>query len=176
MDAILSRRSIRKYEQRDVDQELLEDLLRAAMNAPSAGNEQPWEFIVIRKREVLNRVAESYPDAQMLLDAPVALLICGNLQLEKHDGYWVQDCSAAAENILIAAEEKNLGAVWVGIYPRKERVENMQNIIGLPEHVVPLALIPIGYPAEDKPPVDRFDPAKIHYEGWQDGAAQQQPF
>lgn len=176
MDAILSRRSIRKYEQRDVEQELIEDLLRAAMNAPSAGNEQPWEFIVIRKREVLNKIAAVYPDAQMLLDAPVALLICGNVQLEKHEGYWVQDCSAAAENILIEAEEKGLGAVWVGIYPTKERVEDMQKILGSPKHIIPLALIPIGYSAEDKPPVDRFDPAKIHYEEWKDGASQQQMY
>jgi nitroreductase len=162
MKAILTRRSIRKYTGQPVPEKLIHELLEAAMSAPSAGNEQPWEFVVIDDRKILDEIPQVHPYAQMCCQAPVAILVCGDLKKEAHKGFWVQDCSAAAENLLIAVNEKGLGAVWVGIYPREERVEAIRNLIKLPEHIVPFALIPIGHPAEKRPPSNRFDPARIH--------------
>jgi len=102
----------------------------------------------------------------MLREASVAILVCGDLSEEKHGGYWIQDCSAATQNILIAAHAKGLGAVWLGIYPRKERIDGMRKLLGIPEHVVPLSLISIGYPAEQKPPANRYNAFKIHNNHW----------
>ena len=166
MKAILTRRSIRKYKPQAVPDEIITELLTAAMSAPSAGNEQPWEFVVINDRKLLDRIPEFHPYATMLKEAPVAILVCGDLKREKHKGYWVQDCSAATENILIAVEEKKLGAVWLGIYPREERVAGLRKLLGIPESIVPFSLIAIGYPAEVKEPADRFDPVRVHQNRW----------
>ena len=117
MDAILTRRSIRHYTAQPVAEELITGFLKAAMAAPSAGNEQPWEFVVLTERTILDRIPSFHPYAAMLREAPAAILVCGDLAREKHEGYWVQDCSAATENILIAVNEKGLGAVWLGIFP-----------------------------------------------------------
>jgi nitroreductase len=166
MKAILTRRSIRKYKPQSVPDEIIAELLTAAMCAPSAGNEQPWEFVVINDRKLLNRIPEFHPYATMLKEAPVAILVCGDLKREKHKDYWVQDCSAATENILIAVSEKKLGAVWLGIYPREERVAGLRKLLGIPENIVPFSLIAIGYPAEAKEPADRFDPVRVHQNRW----------
>ena len=166
MKAILTRRSIRKYKPQAVPDEIITELLTAAMSAPSAGNEQPWEFVVINDRKLLDRIPEFHPYATMLKEAPVAILVCGDLKREKHKGYWVQDCSAATENILIAVNEKKLGAVWLGIYPREERVAGLRKLLGIPENIVPFSLIAIGYPAEVKEPADRFDPVRVHQNRW----------
>jgi len=98
--------------------------------------------------------------------ASVAILVCGDLELEQHKDFWVQDCSAAIENILVAVHAKGLGAVWLGLYPRTERVAGMRELLGIPDQVVPLAIIPIGYPAEEKPPAMRFNASRIHYNKW----------
>ncbi|MDD2703429.1 MAG: nitroreductase family protein, partial [Candidatus Omnitrophica bacterium] len=164
--AILKRRSIRKYTEKPVSREIIGELLKAAMSAPSAGNEQPWQFIVIDDRRVLAEIPKIHPHARMVNDAPAAILVCGDLKKEIHKGFWVQDCSAAAENILIAVSEKGLGAVWVGFYPEEDRVRAARKLLGIPEDVVPLALIPVGYPAQELPPVNRFDADRIHYNGW----------
>ena len=166
MKAILTRRSIRKYKPQAVPDEIITELLTAAMCAPSAGNEQPWEFVVINDRKLLDKIPEFHPYATMLKEAPVAILVCGDLKREKHKGYWVQDCSAATENILIAVNEKKLGAVWLGIYPREERVAGLRKLLGIPENIVPFSLIAIGYPAEVKEPADRFDPVRVHQNRW----------
>jgi nitroreductase len=166
LEAILSRRSIRRYTGQPVSGEQVEELLKAGMSAPSAGNQQPWQFIVITDRKLLAEIPRFHPYASMLPHAKVAILVCGDLQAEWFQGYWVQDCSAATENILIAAHAMGLGAVWLGIYPREERVKALQKLLNLPEHIVPLSLISIGYPAEKKPPADRFDPSRIHHNGW----------
>lgn len=166
MGAILGRRSIRKYADEPVGDGVVGELLRAAMSAPSAGNEQPWHFIVIRERGTMERIQEFHPFARMLLQAPVAILVCGDLSLEKYQGFWVQDCSAATENMLIAAHALGLGAVWLGIYPIEERVRGIRSLLGLPEHVVPLSLVSIGCPAEKKRPADRYDESRIHGERW----------
>jgi len=166
MNAILSRRSIRKYTAQAVSDETITELLEAAMSAPSAGNEQPWRFLVIKDRETLNEIPRFHPYSRMLDHAPVAILVCGDKRLEKYEGYWVQDCSAATQNILIAVQAKGLGAVWLGIYPLEERVAEFRKLLDIPDSVIPFALISIGYPAEQKPPSERFDASRIHHERW----------
>jgi nitroreductase len=166
IEAILSRRSIRRYTNDPLPDLVVNEILRAAMSAPSAGNEQPWHFVVIRDRKTLDRIPEVHPHAQMLKEAPVAILICGDMGLEKHKGFWVQDCSAATENMLLAASAKGLGAVWLGIYPREDRVDGLRRMLDIPKGVIPFSLIPLGHPAEEKPREDRFNIDRIHLERW----------
>ena len=166
MDSLLTRRSIRKYTSKEVPEAVVYELLRAAMNAPSAGNAQPWHFVVIRNRQFLDAIPEFHPNAQMLKEATVAILVCGDTRLEKYPDFWVQDCSAATQNILLAAHDRGFGAVWLGIYPREERVTGMRKLLGIPEEVVPMSLIPVGYPAEKKSPAGRFVSERIHYDTW----------
>jgi nitroreductase len=166
MNAILSRRSIRKYTNQPVSDEVMKELLEAAMSAPSAGNEQPWHFVVIDDRKILDEIPRYHPYSQMLKDAPVAVMVCGDETLQKYEGYWVQDCSAATENILIAAQAKGLGAVWLGVYPIEDRVAALRKLLGIPENVIPFSLISIGYPAEQKPRSDRYDDSRIHHNQW----------
>lgn len=166
MNAILNRKSIRKYKDIKIRDEIIEDLLRAAMAAPSAGNEQPWEFIVLRDKEIMKRITEFHPYSTMLLNTDTAIVVCGDVEKERFKGYWVQDCSAATENILLAAEEKGLGAVWLGIYPMEERITPLKELLNLPESVIPLSIIPVGYPDEQKKAEDRFNRERIHYDKW----------
>ena len=166
LEVILKRRSIRQYTDKPVPDVVVTELLRAAMAAPSAGNEQPWHFIVITDRGLLDEIPTFHPYSAMLKHASVAVLVCGDMALERHKGYWVQDCAAATENLLIAAAAKGLGAVWTGVYPEEERVAGMRRLLNLPEHVMPLSLVPIGYPAEFPPPADRFNPDRVHKNRW----------
>jgi nitroreductase len=166
IEAILSRRSIRKYKKEAVPKELMDQLLGAAMNAPSAGNEQPWHFIVIQDRKVLDGIPKCHPYSGMLREAPAAIVVCADLQLLADKAWWVQDCSAATENILIAAQAKGLGAVWLGVYPKDDRVTGMKDLLGLPQDIIPLSIISVGYPAEEKPYKSSYQPSRIHYDGW----------
>lgn len=115
MNAILNRKSIRKYKNMHVSDTIVDDLLKAAMAAPSAGNEQPWDFIVLRDKEIMKKITEFHPFLKMLLNTDIAIVVCGDKAKEKLNGYWIQDCSAASENILLAAEDNGLGAVWLGV-------------------------------------------------------------
>lgn len=166
MTAILSRRSIRRYTKEPVPDEVIKELLEAAMSAPSAGNEQPWHFVVITDRKILDEIPKIHPYAQMLREAPVAILVCGDKKLQKYEGYWVQDCSAATENILIAVQAKGLGGVWLGVYPVEDRVSGIRRLLGIPEDVTPFSLISIGYPAEQKPPANRYNAERVHKDRW----------
>jgi nitroreductase len=166
LNMILSRRSIRKYTREPVNEDQIETLLKAAMSAPSAGNEQPWHYIIIRDRDILDSIPSFHPHSFMIRDALVAILVCADTRLQKYKDYWVQDCSAATENILLAANILGLGAVWLGIYPLEERVEGFRKLLGIPEHVIPFSLIPVGYPDEIKLPSDRFDKTRIHKNEW----------
>lgn len=166
MSILLKRKSIRKYKDMKVSEAIVEDLLRAAMQAPSAGNEQPWEFIVIRDKEIMRKITEFHPYSKMLLHADVAIVVCGSASKEIFNGFWIQDCSAATENILLAAEEKGLGAVWLGVFPVEERARALMNLLELPEEVIPLSIVPVGYPDEQKEPADRFRKERIHYDRW----------
>jgi nitroreductase len=166
MEMILTRRSIRKYTEQPVTDEIIEAILNAGMHAPSAGNQQPWHFVVIRDRAILDKIPDFHPHAGMLQMCPVAILVCGDADLGKHRGFWAQDCSAATQNILLAAHALGLGAVWAGVYPEGARVEGFRKLLGLPDRVHPLALIPLGYPAETKPQPQRFERSRIHHDKW----------
>ena len=166
LEAILSRRSIRKYTGKTVPENVVRELLEAAMSAPSAGNQQPWQFIVINDRRTLDEIPKFHPFSQPLKEAPLAIVICGDLQRENFKGFWVQDCSAATENLLVAARARGLGTVWLGVYPMEDRIKGMRKLLGLPETLVPLAVIPVGYPAEEKPRASRYDAARVHYNRW----------
>jgi nitroreductase len=168
IEAIHTRRSIRKFQRKPVPDALVKDLLAAAMSAPSAGNQQPWQFVVITDPEILGKVPAINPYAAMAKDAPLAILICGDLTLEKYPGYWVQDCSAATQNLLLAAHGGGLGAVWTGIFPLSDRVEGFKQLCRLPEQVIPLALVVIGYPAQSLQPQDRFREDRVHRNNWQE--------
>jgi len=166
MKAILSRRSIRKYKKKPVSDELVKNLLEAAMSAPSAGNEQPWHFIVINDPQILSEIPTFHNHAEMLKEASLAILVCCDEDLEKHKGMGVQDCSAATENVLIAVQAHGLGAVWLGVYPRNERVEGLRKLLNIPGHIIPFSLISIGYPAEQKPRANRYNESRIHHNKW----------
>ncbi len=168
IEAIHTRRSIRKFQQKPVPDDLVHDLLAAAMSAPSAGNQQPWHFLVITDPQTLGKVPAINPYAAMAKGAPLGILICGDLELEKYPGYWVQDCSAAVQNLLLAAHGKGLGAVWTGIYPLNDRVEGFKKLCHLPEKVIPLALVVIGYPAQTLSAEDRFRADRVHRNNWQE--------
>lgn len=166
LEAIHGRRSIRRYTAQAVPEDVIETLLRAAMAAPSAGNQQPWHFVVLDDRQTLEAIPQYHPYSAMLKEAPLAIVICGDERLEKHKGYWVQDCSAATQNLLLAAHAQGLGAVWLGVYPVMERVAKTQELLGLPPQVIPLAIVSVGYPAEQKGPADRFNPSRVHRNRW----------
>jgi len=166
MDAILLRRSIRKYTSKPVPEGVVRDILKAAMSAPSAGDERPWEFIVIRDKNILEELMKVHPYAQMLNETSVAIVVCGHVKTEVYSDFWVQGCAAATENILIEATAKGLGCVWLGIYPMQDRVSGIKKLLGIPEDVMPLALVPLGYPAEKKKAENRFDVCRIHDDKW----------
>jgi nitroreductase len=170
LDAMLTRRSVRNYTDQSVSQDTVERLLRAAMAAPSAGNQQPWRFIVVRDRELLKKVAAASPHGGMVARAPVTLVVCADLQLVEHDGFWIQDCAAATQNLLLAAHALGLGAVWVGTYPREERVQGVRVALGLPGHVIPFAVVAVGYPVEKPAPMDRYDPSRVYMDQYEEEA------
>jgi nitroreductase len=163
LENILNRRSIRRYTSVPVPPEIVNQLLTAAMASPSASNSQPWQFISITDRNILDEIPRFHPHARMLPGAPLAILVCA--EPDKSD-YSQQDCGAATQNILLAANALGLGAVWLGIYPREERVAGLRKLCQLPENIVPMALIAVGYPAESKPPSQRYTEDKIHHNVW----------
>lgn len=165
---IETRRSIRRFTQSPLTDSQLEQLLRAAMQAPSARNQQPWEFVVVKNRETFEKIVALHPYASPLMTAAAGIVICGDTRRELSPGYWVQDCSAATQNLLLEAVHMGLGAVWLGIYPRDDRVEGLAKLLKLPEHVLPLAVVAVGHPDEgvENKFVDRFDPDRIHKEMW----------
>jgi nitroreductase len=167
MEAIFTRRSIREYTSQAVPDELVQELLAAAMQAPSAGNQQPWHFIIVTERKQLDALADASPFGKMLKDAALGIVVCADLELEKYPGFWVQDCSNATMNLLLAAHNRGLGAVWVGVHPVEDRVANYKQILGLPAPVIPLCIVPIGYPAT-RPglPEKRYNETRLHHDRW----------
>lgn len=166
LTSLHSRRSIRHFTKTPVTDDQITQIISAAMSAPSAGNEQPWEFIVIRNSDTFTAIQQFHPYAQMLKEASAAIVVCGNMAHEKFKGFWVQDCSAASQNILLAAHAMGLGSVWLGIYPMEDRVEGLSKLLNLPPAVIPLSLIPIGFPDEQKEVINRLNPSRIHNEKW----------
>jgi len=187
IQTIFSRRSIRKYTAESVSEADIKTLLEAAMAAPSASNNKPWHFVVVTERESLDALADAHPYGKMLAQAPLCIAVCGDPAISD---YWEQDCSAATENLLVAVAALELGAVWLGVHPREDRVAAVQNVLGLPKKVtrpisikrdgqgqvleqhggtqsiVPLNLISIGHPAEDKEPRTQYDEARVHRGHW----------
>ena len=164
IQTIFSRRSIRKYTEEPVPETLVKTLLEAAMAAPSASNRKPWHFVVITEREILDRLANAHRYAKMLHDAPLCISVCGDESVSQR--FWEQDCSAATQNILLAAAALGLGSVWCGVYPSEDRVRVISEILGLERPFKPLNLIAIGYPAEEKEPRTQYDESRVHSERW----------
>jgi len=165
-DALHGRRSIRQFRPGTVDDATLDRILRAGMAAPSAGNEQPWHFLIIRDRQALVALSESHTYAEMVAHAALAIVVCADMHLVKHEDYWQQDCAAATQNILLAVHGLGLGSVWVGVYPREARMVEVRRVIALPDHIQPFSILPVGIPGETKGIQDRFRPDRIHEEQW----------
>lgn len=164
-----TRRSIRRFTDAPVDSESVNRLLDAAMIAPSAGNARPWQFVVVDDKAVLAEVPGINKYAAMAPEAPLGIVVCGDLDRERYKGFWVQDCSAAVQNILLAATGLGLGAVWTGIYPEAERVAGFQKLLQLPERIIPLALVVVGHPAQQAERAEhksRFEPELVHRNRW----------
>lgn len=159
---ILARRSIRKYTDAPVSPEDVRRLLEAAMAAPSANNECPWHFCVVTERAILDQLANEHPYGKMLYQAPLCIVVCA----EPVSDYWVQDCAAATQNILLAATELGLGSVWCGVHPNSDREHRVTDILGMPEHISPFCLIAIGHPAEYKKPRTQYQEERVHWEHW----------
>ncbi len=168
LDFIFSRRSIRKYLDKEVPETLLHDLLEAGMAAPSARATDPWHFLVITDRETLNRMTTALPNGRMLLTATAAIVACGDMNraLEGFESYMLQDVSAAVENILLAAGTLGLGSCWLGIHPRRNRVEAIRNLFALPEHIIPVAGIALGWADGNPAARTRYRQECVHRGAW----------
>ena len=166
---IMTRPSVRAFLDKTVPEETVEQLLRAAMAAPSAKNSQPWAFVLIRDRAELEKLGAALPNAKMTATAPLALAICGVLDKAlpgEAREYWIQDCAAATENFLLAAHALGLGAVWTGVHPISERIAILKETLRLPDGVEPFCLIPFGWPAAPVDAKDKWDPAAVHDDVW----------
>ncbi len=169
IENMITRTSVRAYEAKAVEDAKVEQMLRAAMSAPTAINKQPWDFVIVDDPAKLKELADSLSNAKMAAGAPLAIVVCGNMQKaiegEGRDN-WIADASAATENLLLAAHSLGLGAVWTGVYPSAHRVDVIRDVLELPGYVVPLSLVPIGYPAENPQPKDKWKPENVHRNGW----------
>jgi nitroreductase len=164
IDAILARRSIRRYTDETVSDADVRTLLEAGMSAPSGSNKKPWHFVTITDRSKLDALAESAPYWKMLAEAPLAIVVCGDPAISEK--YWDQDGVAATENILIAVSMMGLGAVWLGCHPTPERMDSVRSIVGVPKNIVPITVLSIGHPAEEKEPRTQYDEERVHREQW----------
>jgi nitroreductase len=169
MDILLERKSVRKFAEGDVKDEDLNYILRAAMSAPTAANRRPWQFIVIKDKQMHKKIAAIHPYAQMILQAPLAILVIGDSEaaLGGPGGYFPQDCAASSQNILLAATSKGYGCVWCGIYSDKERQKAFEELFNLPKNIKAFSLIVIGKSADNTPPKNGWDISKIKYEKWE---------
>ena len=168
LNNIATRASVRQFTNQPVEKATLETIVRAGMAAPSAVNKQPWAFVVVTERSVLDSLESVHPHAN-LKTATAAIIVCGDMKKALEGAareYWVQDCSAATQNILLAAHALGLGAVWCGVHPSAERVAAVSRVIGLPESVIPLNVITLGYPASQPQPKDKWRPENVHYQRW----------
>ncbi|MBR4802898.1 MAG: nitroreductase family protein [Bacteroidales bacterium] len=166
LENIATRTSIRAYTEAPVEQDKIEKLLKAAMAAPTAMNKQPWHFVVVTDKDQLKALSETSPYSGMIAKAPLAIVVCGDM-LKAIDGggrdFWIQDASAATENLLLAANAMGLGAVWTGVYPDLDRCKSIAEVTSLPENIIPLNVVVIGYPAQNPEPKDKWKPANVSY-------------
>jgi len=165
---IFKRRSIRKFEDREIPEDVINDLFEAAMAAPSAVAKDPWHFLLIRDKKILSRVVEILPHGQMLRQAPAAVIVCGDINLAHANeiSYMLQDLSAAVENLLLAATAFDLGSCWLGMHPRQDRIDGVRSLFSLPENIIPMCGIALGWPAENPAPRTRFKPERVHVDTW----------
>jgi nitroreductase len=165
---IFGRRSIRQYAPGEVGQQEVQTMLEAAMAAPSAMTKDPWRFVIIRRPQTLARLAEILPGGKMLSTTALAIVVCGDLDaaLERQLSYLLQDCSAAIENLLLAAHGLGVGACWVGVHPSPGSVRAVRELLGLPGTIIPIAAVALGRPAEQPEPRTRFNPQAVHLEKW----------
>ena len=165
IDCIMSRKSVRKFDSRTVSAETIETILKAGMAAPSAMNKQPWKFVVVQDKQMLKTIADSMPNIRTAT-APMAIIVCGDMS-KTLDGvareFWVQDCSAATQNILLATHSMGLGAVWNGLYPDLPRCKFISNLLQMDNRYIPLCVVPIGYPAEDPEVKNKWKPENVIY-------------
>lgn len=164
-EILMKRRSVRRYKALKVENDVMELLFKAAMCAPSSANTQPWELIAVNEEPYMSELRAGLYFGPY--NAPAAIVVCGNMELTSHGPYkdvWVQDCSAATENILIAAAGMGLGAVWIGAYPNKNAVEHIKKALFIPDHVIPLSVIYIGYPNEEKEPRTQYNPKRVYWQ------------
>lgn len=166
LDNIATRTSIRAYTEAPVEQAKIEKMLKAAMAAPTAMNKQPWHFVVVTDKDQLKALSEISPYSGMVAKAPLAIAVCGDM-LKAMDGggrdFWIQDVSAATQNLLLAAHAMELGAVWTGVYPDLDRCKSIAEVLSLPENIIPLNVVVIGYPAQNPTPKDKWKPANVSY-------------
>lgn len=165
-ETIFTRRSIRAFTEQDISEVDITHILGAAMSAPSANNSQPWDFIVIRDKAARDAITLCTPYAGMAPKAPVCIVVCGDTTRGKSAGFWVQDCAAAMQNLLLAARALGIGSVWIGIHPVEDRVSAVKQLFSLPPHVIPLGIAVLGYPDQQFTEINRYDAAKIHNEKW----------
>jgi nitroreductase len=166
IEAILTRRSIRRYSNEPVSREYVRTIMECAMAAPSADNQQPWQFVVVDDRAVLDAIPKVHPYTQMLKEAMLAIIVCGDKSVMKASDYWAQDCAAATQNILLAARALGLGSCWCGVYPSEKRVQALRELFSMPETAIPFCVISVGHPAEEKPPANRYSDARVHSNHW----------
>ena len=168
LEFIFGRRSIRVFTDEPVAEEQIDVLLQAAMSAPSAAAKDPWRFVVVRDRTLLGRISEALPNGKMIASAGVGIIVCGDIETA-HDrqlSYLLQDCSAAIQNLLLASQLLGLGACWLGIHPREDRIHRLSEILALPSNILPVGGIAIGHPGEQKEPRTRFNPQFVHHDTW----------
>lgn len=167
MNSIFIRRSIRNFKDRSVEKEKLIKILKAGMQAPSAGNQQPWEFIVLDNKDIITKLKDMSPYSNPIKNAPISILVVGNKNNMKYPENWEQDLSAAVQNMLIQAVEEGLGSVWLGVSPIEGRIKYIRNLLELPKNLIPFAVVPIGYPMEgpgqENRFLNRYDEGKVHY-------------
>ena len=164
LHSIFARRSVRKFTDQTVSEEDLLALLEAGAAAPSANNSKPWHFVAVTERKTLDKLADILPYGKMLYQAPLAIAVCADPSLSPK--YWQQDCAASTENILLAATELGLGAVWLGIYPREERLAGCRDLLGIPATIETLSVIAVGHPAERPEPRTQLEAVRVHREKW----------
>jgi nitroreductase len=165
-DALLNRRSIRKYKDQKIIKDELNSILKTAMYAPSAMNLQAWQFILIDDKNILIETIKSIPYAEMLKQSAAAILVCGDSAVEKNESWLIQNCSAAIQNILLSAHGLGIGSCWIAIHGMDDVYKNIKDQFGLPENIVPVSLISLGYPDETVITEERFNEEKIHYNKW----------
>jgi nitroreductase len=168
LNFIFSRRSVRQYKDKDIPEQMVTDILKAAMAAPSAVAKDPWHFVVVRDKETLRKIADGLPNGTMLANAGVGIVVCGDLEKahDKKESYMLQDCSAAIENILLAATALGLGGCWLGAHPRPDRIIHLRMVLGIPNEITPISVISLGWPDTSPPPRTRYAQTAVHMETW----------